>query len=337
MKTRIKTFCALLLTVAGMVTLLGGCYFLPQEEQFLEPPLREPQEVSYRTYTVQRDRIDRELSGTGRFVSTETQLLQYKGTGARLKTMHVKSGDEVKAGDLLAELDPGDLPYQIYRQEKQLRLAELDLQTAKKTKDKNTIERAQINYDLVNMELTRLNERMAECLLYTDMNGMVIYVADVEPGESVYAYQTLVQVADAGSLQIRFTTNDVKELYIGTEIEVTLSTKDKPTLIGRVVQVPENLPITATEEEKKTVYIELDEVPAEVKIGDTVAIKLLLERKEGVILLPLRYVSSYSSRRYVRVLNADNIPEERDLILGIQNATEVEVVSGLEEGERIVI
>ena len=67
------------------------------------------------------------------------------------------------------------------------------------------------------------------------------------------------------------------------------------------------------------------------------SLQVLLERKEDIITLPLRYVSSYSARRYVRVLNEDGDPEERDVKLGIQSNNVVEIVSGLEAGEVIVI
>ena len=63
----------------------------------------------------------------------------------------------------------------------------------------------------------------------------------------------------------------------------------------------------------------------------------LLERKENIITLPNRYISSYSARRYVRVINAEGYPEERDVKLGIQSNSVVEIVSGLDAGEVIVI
>ena len=131
--------------------------------------------------------------------------------------------------------------------------------------------------------------------------------------------------------------DDTDELNVGTELEVTYKSKDGGTVIGRVVQLPTDVPVTASEAERTAVKIEVDDIPEGVDIGDTVSISLLLERKEDIIVLPMRYISTYSSRRYVRVLNDEGVPEERDVKLGIQSNNEVEIVSGLEEGDVIVI
>ena len=46
-------------------------------------------------------------------------------------------------------------------------------------------------------------------------------------------------------------------------------------------------------------------------------------------------VNSFANRKFVNVLN-DGIREERDIEVGIQNNTEVEVIKGLEEGELLI-
>ncbi|MDY3071265.1 MAG: biotin/lipoyl-binding protein [Eubacteriales bacterium] len=404
MKKRIVRAAALSVAVLLFVTLFSGCYFLPKEEEVLEPPLKVPEAVSYKTHTVEKGTIERYLTGTGKFESTSTEILYYKTTNGRLKEIYVKSGDEVHAGDLIVELDTGDLEYTIYKQEKAVRSAELTLELAtknaspdpiaveraqinydlaakalQKTRDKYKkaadadekaaladevyagernlrllemaleqaknpgdsaqaeVERAQINYDLAAAQLDIYRAQLEESRLYAETDGTVIYVADVEPGDYISSYYDLVKIADADHLRITMKADDTDELNVGTELEVTYKSKDGGTVIGRVVQLPTDVPVTASEAERTAVKIEVDDIPEGVGIGDTVSISLLLERKEDIIVLPMRYISTYSSRRYVRVLNDEGVPEERDVKLGIQSNNEVEIVSGLEEGDVIVI
>ncbi len=169
------------------------------------------------------------------------------------------------------------------------------------------------------------------------MDGLVTYVANLEPGDSVSTYTSLVKIANSDSLRITFSTNDYHELTVGTELDISYTGKNGFTTIGRVVQLPTDVPVTSPDSERTAVKVEVDEKPDDASIGTSVNISLLLERKEGCIVLPIRYVSTYSSRRYVRILNDDGIPEERDVKLGIQNVSEVEIVSGLEAGDVIVI
>ncbi|MEA4824500.1 MAG: biotin/lipoyl-binding protein [Clostridiaceae bacterium] len=404
MKTRIVRATALSVAVILFVTLFSGCYFLPKEEEILEPPLKVPEAVSYKTYTVQKGTIERYISGTGKFESTDTEILYYQTTSGRLKEIYVKSGDEVKSGDLIVELDTGDLEYTIYKQEKAVRQAELSLSLATKnaSPDPIAVERAQINYDLAARELQKnrkkynnavdaaeketladavyagernlrllemaldqaknpsssaqadleraqiaydlaaaqlaiYKKQLEESRLYATMDGMVIYVADVEPGDGISTYYDLVKIADSKNLRVTMKVDDYDELTVGTEMEITYKVRGGGMVIGRIVQLPTDVPVTAPESERTAVKIEVENIPEDVKIGDTVSVNLLLERKEGIITLPIRYVSTYSSRRYVRVLNDEGVPEERDVKLGIQSNTDVEIVSGLEEGDVIVI
>ncbi len=403
MKKRFVRAAALACSVMLFLSLFSGCYFLPKEEEILEPPLKVPEAVSYKTYEVTKGTIERYMSGSGKFESTETQILYYPTTG-RLKEIHVKSGAEVKKGDLIVELDTGDLEYTIYKQEKAVRTAELSLEIAQKNavpdeiairraeinvelaerelelsrdKLKNTwgdekkalqesiykqecnlellkmtleqvkqpsdtveadLERAQINYDLASAQLEVYRKQLEDSRLYAEMDGTVIYVANMEPGDSVSAYYDLVKIADAKSLRITMKADDTSELYVGMEMDITYSkAKNSGTVTGRIVQLTSDVSALAPEAERTAVKIEVDEIPEGTRIGDTVNVNVLLERKDDIITLPLRYVSSYSARRYVRVLNEEGWPEERDVKLGIQSNNVVEIVSGLEAGEVIVI
>ncbi len=403
MKTRLVRIIALACSTLLFLTLFSGCYFLPKEEEILEPPLKVPEAITYKTYEVTTGTLERYLNGNGKVESTNTQVLFYPKTG-RLKEIFVKSGQDVKAGDLIVALDTGDLEYTIYKQEKAVRTAELSLEMAQKNatpdpialrraeinyelaqrelentrkeydeswgtakekladsiykqelnlellkmtldeagKVKDTVaadlERAQINYDLAKAQLDVYNEQLEESRLYAEIDGTVVYVASLEPGYSISAYYDLVKIADANSLRYTMKCDDTSELYVGMEMEITYSQNRKTgTVIGRIVQLPTDVSPLAPEAERTAVKIEVDEFPEGTKIGDSAAVKVLLERKENIITLPTRYVSSYSTRRYVRVLNDEGIPEERDVKLGIQSNNEVEIVSGLEAGEVIVI
>ncbi|MFW5684405.1 MAG: efflux transporter periplasmic adaptor subunit, partial [Spirochaetota bacterium] len=63
---------------------------------------------------------------------------------------------------------------------------------------------------------------------------------------------------------------------------------------------------------------------------------LVLAEREDVLVLPKRAVQRYATRRYVHVL-VNGVRVERDVEIGLETATEVEIVRGLEEGEEVVL
>ena len=71
-------------------------------------------------------------------------------------------------------------------------------------------------------------------------------------------------------------------------------------------------------------------------MGKSASVELIRERKEDVIVIPRNVVSMYSGESYVQVLE-DGVKKERMIETGIKNVTSIEVVSGLEEGEEVII
>jgi multidrug efflux pump subunit AcrA (membrane-fusion protein) len=62
-----------------------------------------------------------------------------------------------------------------------------------------------------------------------------------------------------------------------------------------------------------------------------------LEKKDGAIAVPLQAVDQEGGHDTVDVVDASNKIEQRTIMLGIQTATDAEVVSGLQEGEAVVV
>ncbi len=74
------------------------------------------------TYTVQRGTVETTLEFSGRWLPRDQTLLSFEVAG-KIRTVNVRTGDTVRAGDVLAD-------YQIEDLEEQLAEAELALQTA---------------------------------------------------------------------------------------------------------------------------------------------------------------------------------------------------------------
>ena len=62
---------------------------------------------------------------------------------------------------------------------------------------------------------------------------------------------------------------------------------------------------------------------------------VVIDKKENVILVPKECVQTYENQTFVRVLEND-MKIERFVEKGISNDTEVEIISGIKEGEEII-
>jgi multidrug efflux pump subunit AcrA (membrane-fusion protein) len=64
---------------------------------------------------------------------------------------------------------------------------------------------------------------------------------------------------------------------------------------------------------------------------------LTLEHKQDIPTIPLQALNHEGDKSTVFVVNASNQLEDRPVNLGIQTASDAEVVSGLREGEMVVV
>lgn len=116
-------FMAVLSLLTFLLISLSGCYLFPKEEEVLAPPLIEPPEITYDTTAAKKGTVEKKITGSGSFVSISQSNLFFKSRGGRLKGIYVKLGDEIKEGDIIAELDTGDLKNQIEVQKINLKKA----------------------------------------------------------------------------------------------------------------------------------------------------------------------------------------------------------------------
>ena len=119
---------------------------------------------------------------------------------------------------------------------------------------------------------------------------------------------------------------------LGAVVNVKVDGKD---YTGKVVMNPENYPADTSKDKKKVVIIKLDSIPSIATIGTTADISLLLQSKDNVIVLPRGAIHNFEGRNYVEMLDK-GLRTERNVELGIQNATSVEIIKGLSEGEKIL-
>ncbi|MCE5189977.1 MAG: biotin/lipoyl-binding protein [Eubacteriales bacterium] len=74
----------------------------------LNAAAKRASQTVYAPYTVQTGTVERTITGSGKLTSADSETLSLPG-GVIVDTVTVKSGDAVKAGDVLATLNPGSL------------------------------------------------------------------------------------------------------------------------------------------------------------------------------------------------------------------------------------
>lgn len=113
----------IIIAVLVLFISLSG-FFFPEEEKFLAPPLRKPEEIEYKTYKVKKSYIENRITCRGYFVPEKQVDVSFENRDGYLKELYVSAGQNVTKAMILAVLDTDTLENEIKRQTLVLKGAE---------------------------------------------------------------------------------------------------------------------------------------------------------------------------------------------------------------------
>jgi multidrug efflux pump subunit AcrA (membrane-fusion protein) len=335
--------------------LLGGCFLLPEEQKPLKPPqlFEEDQAVRYETIEVSRSDLVNEAKIHGRLTAARKADLFFRYQGGRITSMGGKVNDRVTAGQLLAELNVGNLELQIEQRKLLLEKARITHEMLEVTRaNKYQISLAAIDVRIAELQLQDLEQSYANLRLVSPLAGTVVWV-DAEEGEYVEAFKPIVRIVDPSELLLECgaDTEAASAFLRGATVQVTINGKDcRGTVImtpldalaqtrvrdGEPVVMPAmETPASLKSSQQNFVLIRVQDLPRDAVMNDLGIATLVIARREDAISLPKDAVNQYSGRTYVNILK-DGAVEERDVEVGIQVGSEVEIVKGLTGGELVV-
>jgi RND family efflux transporter MFP subunit len=340
MKAKMKTVQYLL--IAGMVMVMSGCSLLPVEEEALKPPLVKPVKQSFEVVDVKLGSIAKQLKNGASFVSSKTEDLFFKHSGGRLQSINVNAGDSVKKGDIVAQLDPEDLQNRITEQKLMLEKASIYYKQAEQQNpnDAVSLRLKKIDIEIVQNELAQLNDQLEKTKLISTIDGVVTFVTAAKEGDFMGAFVTIVSISNPKFVQLESqfsSSSDLSNVKVGMKTDVIMNEKKYQ---GHVVQTPSSAPLTEDKElqdkNSKTLIISVDGLPENTGLGAYADIVLILEQKENTLIIPRSALSSFLGRDFVQVLEGES-RKEIDVEKGIVSSTEVEITTGLKEGQKVII
>lgn len=342
---------AISLLLAATLLTASGCSLLPKEaEEEVLPPITPPRLSAKPEYVVKTTTLETKLRGVGRLMSTKEETLYFtQEETRRLKDIYVKTGDAVQAGQLIAELDVTALESDLRQKRLQQRSEELRMIEILRKNDGSTsaeeLEQAKIQFELKKEELIKLEQSIAKAKLTAPFAGTIVSVS-VKKGDNIQAYDAIAVIADLKELTVaaELTADDLKKAAVGMEVVVDINSAGQHK--GKVKQLPvpkENSGQQGQGQGQRVIdsidnylLVELDAFPPGLNRGTPLSISVITQRKENAVVIPAATLRSYSGRNYVQVVDENGNKREVDVEIGQQTSTEVEIVKGLQPGQKVV-
>lgn len=212
--------------------------------------------------------------------------------------------------------------------------SQLEKLTSGPTEEDLAIAEAQVEQARLSLQQAEL--RLETAKLVAPFAGTVVTV-NFQEGEYVSAGKPAVVLADLSALEIEIPLAelDVVRVAPGQEARIMLDALPDVTLRGRVSYVAPVATITQGVV-SYPVKIEIENPDPAVRPGMTAGVSIVVERRENVLLVPNRAIRAAGRQRVVEVLRQGQVIQV-PVSLGMSNDTMTEVLSGLEEGDRVVL
>ncbi|WP_274361301.1 efflux RND transporter periplasmic adaptor subunit [Paenibacillus thermotolerans] len=317
----------------------GGCSLLPEEKGPLKPPLVKPAQATARTVDAKVGSIIRQISGSAYFVPTRISYHPLAGSG-NIESVNVWAGNTVKKGDVLLVLNNGDIDVELLQRELEYERKKAALEDAAKLGDDRTLRIAKLDFELAKLLFDKTKAKAEKAVLRAQIDGIVTFVAELKPGDWVEAGRPLVAIADPEGMRLALNASGnpvMADVTVGMDAKIDFKGK---TYEGKVTQTPRSAPATEDarlrDEYAKTIYIELSELPPDAELGALADVAVTVAKRENVIVLPKRGIRSYFGRTFVQIMDGEK-RREIDVETGLENATEIEVISGLDAGMKVIL
>jgi HlyD family secretion protein len=206
--------------------------------------------------------------------------------------------------------------------------------------DPTSIEMAQIEVTNARLQLVKAQADLAGATIIAPMDGTVMSVS-AQNGDAVGTV-TLITLADTTRpvVEVNVDETDLLNFAVGCSASISFDALPERVFSGTITQV---YPVVSTTNYVSVLQgvIELDSakmtLDQALPLNLSGSVDITCQMSQNALLAPVDALhEDAGASPYVYVLNSAGQPEKRTVEVGMRNTLNVEILSGLEEGELVI-
>lgn len=231
-----------------------------------------------------------------------------KTTGT-VKETYIRNGDFINIGDLIMVIENDDLSENL----KEAKTSLADAYT----------------------ELSDIKDEYSFYTITAPIDGVVTSV-NVSEGDYVRSESTLAKLVNNYEIEFEIDVDelDILDLEVGQEAKVTIDAIEETSstpLIGKVSEIAlEGTTMSSVTSYPVTISLTGND---DIRMGMNCSAEIVVKSAENVLVVPVEAITTRKNKYYVTMENG----EEREVEVGIYNEDYIEIVSGLTEGEKVML
>lgn len=294
--------------------------------------------VSVNTAPIESRISERNLSLIG--TVTAHQLIDIKSeTQGKITNLYVELGNHVKKGQVIARIDDRIQGLAVANAEQALADARQSFERYQNLYQGGAATKAQFDqyklaYENAENQLAQAKKQLSNSAITAPISGQIIQ-KPVEAGAFASIGSSIATIVDVSRLKVQISVpeRDVYTLNTGDSVQITSAVFPGVTYQGKITFISPK----GDESHNYPVEISLkNQQEYALKAGTYVTVTFNSKSLTPTLQIPREALVGSVKNAQVYVVNSDQIAVLRNITVGAEQGNYLEVLKGLQEGERIV-
>ncbi len=206
-------------------------------------------------------------------------------------------------------------------------------------------------------KMVKIEDQIEKATIYAPTDGMVIYATSaqggimrmmdnrqpLQEGVEVFERQELIYLPTAASSKAEVSIHEasLQKVRVGLPAIVTIDALPGKEFLGRLASIaplpdPQSMFLNPDlKVYKSDVFLDSDD--PSLRTGMGCKVEIVVEQHDDTVYVPVQSVVRIEGQPTAYVVKPDGSTEKRKVEIGLDNDTMVRIVSGLEEGEAVLL